>query len=166
MKAANTTFPLWFPVPKSRTENRVLLVAALAFPTLPHVTFHLGQTNRHLIVHIFPRFVSAACTYCEFWLVHWILRLWLGRTISSFCFYDTQMKGRWTIGQGEPFPSPLAQAYTLPFLIRRVCRSCYPSLCDVLSISQTNKINEWSLQRLEIHSISPPKKAEWIRYWT
>ena len=30
------------------------------------------KTNHGLRVHNFPRFVSATCTYFEFWLVYWI----------------------------------------------------------------------------------------------
>ena len=33
------------------------------------------KTNRGSRVHIFPRFVSATCNYCEFGLVSWIVFL-------------------------------------------------------------------------------------------
>ena len=43
-----------------------------------------SKTNGDKLTHFFPRFVSATCSYFEFWLVHWIVCDWL-QWLLWFC---------------------------------------------------------------------------------
>lgn len=99
---------------KSRAGNWVLPVAALTFPVPSPslVELHPGQTNRHLLA----QFSRASCrlyvlTSSFDWFTRFSVCDWAERFLS-FWFYNTQLKGEWTVGQGDA--SLLAQAFTLP----------------------------------------------------